>query len=216
METVRVNSKERTHTSDTIGLMELSESYWNSRYKTEEIGWDLGQVSPPLKTYFDGLPEHYKTKSILIPGGGNAYEAEYLHELGFKNVYVVDVSEQALKNIKSRVPSFPEVHLLHQDFFDVDLTFDLIVQQTFFCALVPKLRPNYARKINDLLSPNGELVGLLFNFPLASTQPPFGGDITEYRSYFEMYFKINTLELCYNSIPARAEKELFFYLRKRK
>lgn len=190
--------------------MELSADYWNNRYKQEDIGWDLGQVSPPLKAYFDQLPEAYKSKSILIPGGGHAYEAEYLHHLGFKKVFVVDVSQTALAQFKARVTNFPQGHLLHQNFFELEAKFDLIIEQTFFCALDPTLRPQYARKMNALLENNGELVGLLFNFPLASSQPPFGGDIGEYRSYFEPYFTIHTLAPCYNSIAARAGKELFF------
>ncbi|TYC18056.1 SAM-dependent methyltransferase [Bizionia gelidisalsuginis] len=196
--------------------MEWSKSYWNDRYKAEEIGWDLGQVSPPLKAYFDGLPESDKAITILIPGGGNAYEAEYLHHLGFKNVFVVDVSERALLNFKTRVPSFPEEHLLYQNFFEVELTFDLIIEQTFFCALDPKLRPDYAQKIHELLTVNGMVTGLLFNFPLASTQPPFGGETLEYLTYFEPYFKVTVMEPCYNSIESRAGKELFFSLTKQK
>lgn len=214
METVGFNSKERTYTGNTIGIMELSKNYWNNRYKTEDIGWDLGQVSPPLKAYFDGFPENYKSKTILIPGGGNAYEAEYLHRLGFKEVYVVDVSKHALLNLKTRVPNFPDAHLIHADFFELEQTFDLIIEQTFFCALDPSLRLDYAKKMSELLFPSGELIGLLFNFPLASIQPPFGGNETEYRSYFETYFKVNKMELCYNSIESRAGKELFFNLSK--
>jgi len=32
----------------------LDEQYWNNRYINNETGWDLRQVSPPLKAYFDG------------------------------------------------------------------------------------------------------------------------------------------------------------------
>ena len=35
--------------------MILSEKFWENKYKTNKIGWDLGEVSPPLKTYFDQL-----------------------------------------------------------------------------------------------------------------------------------------------------------------
>ena len=85
--------------------MNLSEGFWENKYKKNKTGWDLGEVSPPLKTYFDQLTN--KNLKILIPGGGNSYEAEYLFKNGFKNVYVVDISETALKNIKNRVPDFP-------------------------------------------------------------------------------------------------------------
>ena len=85
--------------------MKLDEQFWDTRYQNNDIGWDLAEISTPLKVYFDQLTN--KELRILIPGGGNSYEAEYLHNQGFKNVYVVDLSETALDNIKKRVPSFP-------------------------------------------------------------------------------------------------------------
>ncbi|MDX1773517.1 methyltransferase domain-containing protein [Oceanihabitans sediminis] len=192
--------------------MELNEEYWDNRYKTNEIGWDLGQVSPPLKAYFDQFTN--KEIKILIPGGGNSYEAEYLHEKGFKNVYVVDVSKTALNNIQNRIPDYPKSHLIHDNFFNLDLTFDLIIEQTFFCALNPSLRPAYAVKTHELLSENGKLVGLLFKVPLNDSHPPFGGSKEEYLNYFQPYFQINTMEESYNSIEARSGKELFMILQK--
>ena len=65
--------------------IDLSAKVWDDRYKNNDIGWDLGEVSTPLKTYFDQLEN--KELKILIPGGGNSYEAVYLFQQGFKNVY---------------------------------------------------------------------------------------------------------------------------------
>lgn len=87
--------------------MNLSEDFYNNRYQKKDIGWNLGQVSAPLKIYFDQLKD--KDTKILIHGGGNSYEAEYLHHKGFKNVYVIDLSETALLNIKKEYHCF----LLH-------------------------------------------------------------------------------------------------------
>ena len=192
--------------------MHLSEKYWDTRYKNKDIGWDLGEVSPPLKEYFDQLTN--KSLKILIPGCGNSYEAEYLYQHGFTQVYVADVSKTALSNINKRVPAFPKANLIHQNFFDINMSFDLIIEQTFFCAILPELRANYARKAHSLLNPNGKIVGLLFNFPLNSDKPPFGGDKNEYLNYFEPYFNIEVMESCYNSTITRAEKELFINLKK--
>ena len=187
--------------------MDLSESFWDNRYKNNDIGWDLGKISPPLKAYFDQLT--HKELKILIPGGGNSYEAEYLHNKGFKNVYVVDLSETALINLKKRVPTFPSAHLIHQNFFDLTIKFDLIIEQTFFCAIDPKLRGQYAIQANRLLHKNGKLVGLLFNVPLNNDHPPFGGNKEEYLKYFKPYFKVEIMESCYNSIDNRSNRELF-------
>ena len=100
-------------------------NFWQSKYLETSTGWDLGRVSPPLKAYFDQLKD--KEVKILIPGAGNAYEAEYLHEQGFTNVYVVDWASKALENLKLRMPSFPSKHLFVEDFFKIDRYFDLII-----------------------------------------------------------------------------------------
>lgn len=191
----------------------LDKSYWDNRYKEGSIGWDIGHISTPLKEYIDQLDD--KSLKILIPGCGNAYEAEYFFQNGFKNVTIVDISETALDNVQKRVTYFPKSQLINQDFFEFEDTFDLILEQTFFCALDPILRKEYAKKMHSLLSPKGKLVGLLFDFPLSIEGPPFGGSKKEYLTYFEPYFQIEILEECNNSIPPRAGRELFFKFQKR-
>lgn len=193
--------------------MNLDEIFWNDRYISGQTGWDIGYVTRPLKEYIDQLTN--KDLKILIPGGGNSYEAEYLLKRGFTNVFVVDISSIPLKNICKRLPTFPKENLLHLNFFDLDDTFDLILEQTFFCALKPEFRKRYVLKMNQLLKPEGKLVGLLFNIPLNDDKPPFGGTEEEYRSLFVEKFKIEKMETAYNSIEPRAGNELFFKLRKK-
>ncbi|WP_299670615.1 methyltransferase domain-containing protein [uncultured Polaribacter sp.] len=192
--------------------MKLSETFWNDKYKANKTGWDLGEVSPPLKAYFDQLEN--KSLKILIPGGGNSYEAEYLFNNGFENVYVVDLSKIALNNIKKRVPNLPDSQLIQADFFELKTTFDLVIEQTFFCAIAPSLRPDYAAKMYAILNKSGKLVGLLFDAVLNDNHPPFGGNKKEYKAYFEPYFKMLKLEPCYNSYQNRQGKELFISLLK--
>ncbi len=186
----------------------LNKSYWEERYRTNAIGWNIGYPSAPLKTYIDQLKD--KSSMILIPGAGNSYEAEYLWNSGFENTFVLDIADQPLKNLKTRVPSFPSEQLLHTDFFELEGQFDLILEQTFFCALPPAFRDSYAKKMKQLLKPEGKLAGLLFDFPLTEVGPPFGGSLKGYRELFDQYFKIKTLERSINSIKERQGKELFF------
>jgi SAM-dependent methyltransferase len=198
--------------------MFFNADFWEEKYQNSTIGWDIGEVSTPLKNYIDQLTN--KDLQILIPGGGNSYEAEYLHRLGFKNVYVVDLSETALENIKTRVASFPSSHLIQADFFELhdlhpNLEFDLILEQTFFCAIQPQLRKDYAIQTHHLLKPNGKLVGLLFDDPLNTDKPPFGGNAGEYLTYFKPLYSLAILDSCYNSITARAGRELFIKLLKK-
>lgn len=188
----------------------LDASYWESRYAAGHTGWDAGGITSPLKAYIDQLAD--KSLTILIPGAGNAYEAEYLHKSGFKQVFVLDIALSPLRNLKNRFPNFPQANLLHGDFFEHKGQYDLILEQTFFCALDPKLRPSYARKMHNLLKPSGRLVGLLFDAKLNEDHPPFGGNREEYFAYFKPHFQLKKLETAYNSIKPREGRELWMHL----
>ncbi|MCU0361151.1 MAG: TPMT family class I SAM-dependent methyltransferase [Bacteroidia bacterium] len=192
----------------------LDKNYWDKRYQTSDFGWDLGEISPPLKQYFNTLSD--KTLKILIPGAGNAYEAEYLFNNGFQNVFVCDFARSALDNLKKRCPDFPESQLLESDFFKLnEKGFDLIIEQTFFCAINPALRKNYFEKMYELLQTNGKLVGLLFDDVLNADVPPFGGSAAEYTPLFQNLFSALHFAPCTNSIPPRAGRELFIELLKK-
>ncbi|MCM4173686.1 methyltransferase domain-containing protein [Arenibacter sp. TNZ] len=189
--------------------MKLNKDFWEHKYDQGDMGWDVGYISTPLKEYIDQLTN--KNLKILIPGAGNSYELLYLVENGFSNVYVVDIAKQPLDHIQQKIPIFPQDQLIEGDFFDLELNnFDLILEQTFFCALDPSLRKNYVLKMRQLLKPNGKLVGLLFNFPFTEAGPPFGGSREEYKSLFQEHFNIKILKTAHNSIKPRADKELFF------
>ncbi len=186
-------------------------SYWEQRYKEKRTGWDLGEVSPPLKKYFEQLED--KTIKILIPGAGNGYEAEYLFENGFTTVDVLDIAQEPLTMFADRNPTFPKNQLIKDDFFSFEGQYDLIVEQTFFCSFPPKTptRHSYAKKMFELLKPKGKLVGLWFDIPLKGDMEkrPFGGDKEEYLSYLVPLFEKQVFERCYNSVKPRAGRELF-------
>ena len=191
--------------------MNEEQQYWTKHYKDQNTGWDIGYPSPQIKEYIDQLEDN--SISILIPGAGNAYEAEYIWKQGFKNVFVMDISEVPLKNFKNRNPNFPSSQLIHGDFFEHQNAYDLILEQTFFCSFIPtdENRNTYAKHAAKLLKPNGKLVGVWFDIPLTEDleKRPFGGNKELYLKYLNPYFKTKTFEPCYNSIPPRQGNELF-------
>lgn len=187
------------------------EQYWSKRYLKNQTGWDIGAPSRPIKTYIDQLDN--RDLKILIPGAGNSYEAEYLFKQGFKNVYVLDISKAPLEAFQKRVPDFSLNQSIEGDFFTHKETYDLVLEQTFFCSFPPTKsnRERYANKLHSLLNDNGKLAGLWFDIPLIGDMEkrPFGGTKKEYLGYFEPLFKVKTFEKCYNSIEPRMGKELF-------
>lgn len=191
----------------------LSAAYWNERYQKQTTGWDIGHISDPLKMYFDQLTD--KNIRILIPGAGNAYEAIYLAEKGFTNITVIDIAPAVTAKLQaSLTKEYRErITVITGDFFAHTGTYDLIIEQTFFCAIDPSLRKKYIEKVKSLLAGNGKLAGLLFNKDFENG-PPFGGSEDEYRQLFSSSLRIRKLEACNNSIPPRAGTELFVILEK--
>lgn len=193
--------------------MNFDEQYWTERYDAGKDGWDLGCISPPIKEYIDQLTN--KDIKILIPGAGNSHEAEYIHNQGFTNLYVCDISNVPLDNLKERVTTFPIDNLIHGNFFEIQDKFDLVLEQTFFCALNPSLRQDYIEQMSKIIKPNGKLIGLLFSIEFDREGPPFGGVINNYKAMFSKKFDIRVITPCTNSIESRMGSELFINMRPR-
>lgn len=176
--------------------MKLDQTYWDNRYQQNETGWDLGYASPPLIHLFKKIKD--TGAAILIPGCGNAYEAEYLAEQGYNNIILLDISPIVAELTKKRFSSFKAIKIICQDFFEHHGHYDYIIEQTFFCALNPNLRDTYVTKINELLKPSGKLMGVLFNREFDKEGPPFGGNIIDYKTLFESKFNVEFKESQYS------------------
>jgi len=190
----------------------LDQNFWNQRWKNQQTGWDIGYASTPIVTFMEKYPN--KDARILIPGCGNAYEAAYLLENGFMNLTLIDIAPIAIQNVKEKFKNNPQINIVHGDFFEHKGEYDLLIEQTFFCALEPKLRSDYVSQASSLLADGGEIMGLLFGKEFENQGPPFGGSIDEYNLLFDKLFVIEIMEPCYNSIAPREGSELFIKLRK--
>ena len=190
-------------------IMDMGRAFWEERYDSKDTGWDIGGPSTPLKEYIDQLAN--TELHILIPGGGRAYEAEYAHRLGYRNVHVIDLTDAPFRDLLARCPDFPKEHLIVGDLFEHEGRYDRILEQTFFCAIHPTLRERYVERMHALLRPGGKLVGVLFDAPLNTDRPPFGGDREEYLPLFRTHFPKVTMERCHNSIAPRAGRECWLH-----
>lgn len=191
----------------------LNQEYWDTRWENAETKWDIGYPSPVITNYIDTLQS--KDLAILIPGCGNAYEAEYLVQAGFTNITLIDIAPKAVNNLRVKFLENKHIKIICTDFFKHLGTYDIIFEQTFLSALNPLSRVKYVQKMAELLKSEGKLVGVLFGIEFNNPNPPYGGTISEYVKLFEPYFQINKLEACYNSIPPRLGSEVFINLVKK-
>lgn len=188
-------------------------NYWEEKWQSRETGWDVGYSSPAIEKCI--LQYSNKEASILIPGCGNAYEVEFLWNLGFRNITVLDISPTAVEILKEKFKDKKGVSVVCGNFFNHHGNYDLIIEQTFFCALPPSFRTQYAEKMHQLLKENGRIIGVMFNRNFEKDGPPFGGSISEYELIFKERFDILKMEECYNSIPSRKGSEIFINLKKK-
>ncbi|WP_293299213.1 methyltransferase domain-containing protein [Pedobacter sp. UBA4863] len=188
----------------------LDQNYWDQRWQSRQTAWDIGMAAPAITQYMQQYPN--KNAAILIPGCGNAYEAEWLLKNGFTNITLIDIAPKAVEVLKAKFAGHPEVKVLLADFFEHQGQYDLMIEQTFFCAIAPAKRKAYAKKASTLLKAKGKIIGLLFNKDFNQPHPPFGGNISEYSAVFEPYFSLKTMHPCTNSITPRAGTEVFINL----
>lgn len=191
----------------------LNQDFWNQRWENNLTGWDIGYASPAITDFMMNFPN--KSAKILIPGCGNAYEAEFLVEHGFTTITLLDIAPKAVERLNEKFKNLMNVRILCEDFFQHQEKYDLIIEQTFFCAISPEKREKYAQKANELLNENGKIIGVLFSREFEKQGPPFGGNKTEYIPLFEPFFTVEKMENCYNSIEPRKNSELFIHLSKK-
>ena len=193
----------------------LDRNYWNKRYIQNKTQWDLGTFSPPIIHWLD--QQKNKNIKILVPGAGFGHEVTYAFQNGYKNVYYMDFATKAVGEFKKTCTGFPEEQIFDQDFFKLKKNnfFDVILEQTFFCALDPFLRIKYVSKCYQLLKKDGKLIGLLFNTKFNHDGPPFGGITDDYIALFSKKFTLLEMANSTHSVSPRKGNELWIEFQKK-
>ena len=187
---------------------EYSREDWQGHYESNDLGWDLGQVAPPFVKLWE--EEKLPAGKALVPGCGRGHEVIFLAENGFE-VTAIDFSKGAVtyleRALKERSLSG---QVLHQDFFGLDNShddvYDLVLEQTFFCAIAPRQRQDYALNVARILKPGGMLVGLFYHTSKEGG-PPYNTTREDIEVNFAKNFKIQALHKTTLSAEQRKDKE---------
>ncbi|MBX2988387.1 MAG: methyltransferase domain-containing protein [Bdellovibrionaceae bacterium] len=188
---------------------------WNQIYHDEQRpGWDLGEPAPALKDMYPRL--RLPKCRILVPGCGEGHDAAYLaHEGHF--VTGVDFSPEAIERARGRYGHLPNLKFIVADLFQLgpehDAAYDVIFEQTCYCAIDPGRRPELVKRWQRWLAPNGHLMGVFFAMHKPSG-PPYGGSEWELRERLRKGFRFLFWGRWQKSVPSRQGKELFVYASK--
>ena len=153
-----------------------------------------------------------------MPGCGRGHEVIYLTENGFE-VTAVDYSSGAVNHLKSTVQERKlKCKVLHMDFFGIDSThngvYDLLIEQTFFCAISPEQRPSYVSTVARALKQGGMLAGLFYHTGKEGG-PPFNTTREDILKHFSDSFEIQQLSKSEDSAEQRKNKEWLVILVKK-
>ena len=192
--------------------------FWDQCYKDNNIGWDLGRVTPVFKKWSDNLK---KKSKILVPGAGNGYDPLYFSNSGH-DVTAVDFSNTAVKHMKKRAKKNKvSLNIIEYNYFNLlnlyRNEFDYIIEYTFFCAIDPLNRSKYIDVSHKLLKDNGTLIGLFLplNKQTSDGGPPFAVREKEIEAIFSK--KFDMIDSCYHSlsIEARKANEKYYEFKKK-
>ena len=158
---------------------------WQDRYEQGRTGWDRGMPSGKLKEWLES--GQLASCRILVPGCGNGHEVLELAAQGF-DVTGIDFAASPIASLKSKLSENELLAtILEADVFQFqpDPPVDAVYDQTFLCAIDPKLRESYVQQLHRWLQPDGKLFALFMQCKdLGKPGPPFHCDIEEMQRLF--------------------------------
>lgn len=153
---------------------------WEDAWRLGRTGWDRGLAAPPLIEFLASTTLH--PGRALVPGCGAGYDVIALGDAGW-DALGVDIAPSAatrFEEVKAQAgPLKGRAQVTTADFFlaaDLDERFALIWDYTFLCAIDPELRTSWAKRMSELIAPDGELVTLLFPVDIEDATPSTKAD----------------------------------------
>lgn len=197
---------------DKVGY---SREDWQQHYDDDDLKWDLEEVSPPfVNLWQEGKIPQGK---MIVPGCGRGHEVLFFSERGF-DVTAVDFTLGAVDRLtESLNKKNLSAKIFHHNFFELsakhDLKYDLMLEQTFFCAIDPEKRIDYVETAWRVLKSHGKLIALFYETG-EEGGPPFNTTKGQVEEMFSKRFDVEYLEKTQFSAERRRDKEWLGILRK--
>jgi len=196
----------------------LSADEWNQRYVTGDAPWDMRQVSPPLLAFLgEGILP--RERRVIVPGCGSGYEVAALARAGYEATGA-DYAPQAIAAAQANIDGVADAKLVCVDLLDAHAVaalgaFDWAFDQTFFCAIDPERRGEYAAAMASMVRGGGELWALSMR-TLKPDGPPFDSTPDEFVAIMRPagFQEIARRVLDGESHPARRGRETLVRLRR--
>jgi methyl halide transferase len=192
---------------------------WQRRYEQDDTPWDKGMAAPPLTAF---LHQKQISGRVLVPGCGKGHDARALGTQPNTLVVGLDISEAAIaqaRKISSQSAPDLDVNFIVGDFFKLPAklkrSFDWLVEHTCFCAIEPRLRPDYVLAAASALRTGGKIFGIFYLNPDVENGPPFAVSRKELSELFEAHFLFLEEWVPTESFPGREDQELVMVLQKR-
>jgi len=184
---------------------------WNEAWRAGRTPWDEGKSPPALHE----LLERGRVPSgrIFVPGCGTGYDLATLARED-REVVGLDLSEIARDAFEREHPELPgKVRYEVADFFTFEdgAAFDFAWDYTFFCALDPERRPDWAATMTRSLAPGAVLATLIFPFedPISDRQgPPWPINTDVVRAALSDAFELVEARRVSESHPGREGQEV--------
>ena len=151
----------------------MEKAFWEKAWSDKNIGFHMTQTNMFLKWALENNVIQ-KRETALVTLCGKTLDLLFLRDLGFK-VYGVEIAESAvleffeeneleyqLREEEFKVFEADGITILCGDLFNLDKSalpnIDFIYDRASNVALPPQMRPDYYKKINELASPETEML----------------------------------------------------------
>ncbi len=189
---------------------------WEGRYRSGDTPWDLGGPPPVLLQVLERHPARTRVLRVLVPGAGTGHDAIAWARAGHR-VVAIDIAPAAVARARENVRrAGVSVEVLLADLFALPArlagAFDVVWEQTCFCAIPPERRPEYVDAMASVLRPGGSFHGLFWNHGRPGG-PPYDVTVGEVRASFAPRFVEVSVEPVVESVPTRRHEFLAVYRR---